>query len=116
MLTTGTVRLLAFDAAIQSEVPQCHTMWRWCNTTGSGLGRVITRWRGCRPALIGRVCRDATVSSIFFRFRSGGKRGASMRFLKGFEMAQPREPGRSQAPIAAISGLTPRMFMARVRL
>ena len=40
----------------------------------------------------------------------------STRILKGFEMAQPREPGRSQAPIAAISGLTPRMFMARVRL
>ena len=66
--------------------------------------------------MIGRVCRDASVLSILFRFRSGGKRGASVRILSGFELAQAREPGRSQAPIAAISGLTPRMFMTRVRL
>jgi hypothetical protein len=36
-----------------------------------GLGRVITRWRGCRRAATGGMRCKVTVSSIFFPFQSG---------------------------------------------
>ena len=40
----------------------------------------------------------------------------STRILRGCADGQPPALGLSQAPIAAISGLTPMMFITRVRL
>ena len=60
--------------------------------------------------------RNAAVSSIFFRFRSGGNRGASLRHPERLCGRAAAYAGASQAPIAAISGLTPTMFITRVRL
>ena len=89
---------------------------RRATPSAKGLGRVITRRRGCgRAATGGKRCK-VTVSSIFFRFRSGRQRGSASghpdRFSGSVEVAV--EP--SQGAIAAISGLMPTMFMTRVRL
>ena len=46
-------------------------------TSPLGLGRVITRRRGCRRAATGGMRCKVTVSSIFFRFRSGRQPGSS---------------------------------------
>src|SRR2546423_14783497 len=52
---------------------------RYVDRSGLGLGRVITRGRGCRPPFPPGVHYEATVSSIFFRFGPGGNPGASLR-------------------------------------
>ena len=66
--------------------------------------------------MTGRSRRSRAVSSRFFLFRTGGNRGASPCILRGCADGQPPALGLSQAPIAAISGLTPMMFNTRVRL
>ena len=81
-----------------------------------GLGRVITRRRGCRRTATGGMYCKVTVSSMFSDFGLGGKRASSSgrpdRLSSAAEVAA--EP--YQAAIAAISGLMPTMFMTRVKL
>ena len=66
--------------------------------------------------MTGRSWRKTAISSIFFRFRSGSNRGACRAHPEGLCGREPPALGLSQAPIAAISGLTPMMFNTRVRL
>jgi hypothetical protein len=63
----GLCRVLLDDpdwAAIKGR--QCALL-----VDAKGLGRVITRRRGCRRAATGGMGCKVTVSSIFFRFQSG---------------------------------------------
>jgi len=81
-----------------------------------GLGRVITRRRGYGRAATGEVCCKVTVSIKFFRFRSGRQPGSSSGHSDQLSGCAEVAAEPSQAAIAAISGLTPTMFMTRVRL
>jgi hypothetical protein len=57
-----------------------------------------------------------TVSRTFSDLGLGGDLVRRPTILCGSETLQRLKPGRSQAAIAAISGLMPTMFMTRVRL
>ena len=81
-----------------------------------GLGRVITRRRGCRAALTGQSRRNTAVRAIFSDFGLEATVVRPARILRGRADGEPPALGLSQAPIAAISGLTPMMLMTRVRL
>src|SRR5262245_36158405 len=80
------------------------------------FGRVITRRRGYGRAATGEVCCKVAVSIIFFRFRSGRQPGSSSGHPDQLSGCAEVAAEPSQAAIAAISGLTPTMFMTRVRL
>jgi hypothetical protein len=81
-----------------------------------GLGRVITRRRGCRRAATGGMRCNVTVSSTFSDLGLEATLVRRPAIVSGSEAPQRAEAGRSQAAIAAISGLMPTMFMTRVRL
>ena len=63
-----------------------------------------------------RTGRGAAFSSMFLRFRPGGKPGASCGNSDKSHGGAEAEGQTAYAAIAAISGLTPTMFMTRVRL
>ncbi len=81
-----------------------------------GLGRVITRRRGYRRAATGGMRCKVTVSSIFFRFRSGRQPGSSSGQPDRLSGCAEPAVGPSQAAIAASSGLMPTIFSTRVML
>ena len=81
-----------------------------------GLGRVITRRRGCRRPATGGMHFKVTVSS-FFPISVWEENLLHHRaVLTGSPALQRLQPGPCQAAIAAISGLMPTMFMTRVKL
>jgi hypothetical protein len=82
-----------------------------------GLGRVITRRRGCRRTSTGGMHFKVTVSSVFFPISVWEANLLHHRgVLTGSPALQRLQPDPCQAAIAAISGLMPTMFMTRVKL
>ena len=82
-----------------------------------GLGRVITRRRGCRRAGTGGMrCKVTPFRTYFSDFGLRGNLVHHRAILTGSPALERLQPGPLRPLIAAISGLMPTMFMTRVRL